>query len=186
MGLRVTGIDAQEAYLARVRAWAEREGVPLDLRRGDISRLHDEGAFDAVLCLFTSFGYFADPAEDQRVLDGARRALAEGGRFLLETAHRDGVVRGMHVREARAPGGRAFREEPRFDCVSGVLEARWTLTAPGRPARGYTSRMRPYSATELEAMLARAGFREVAFRRDLEDGGAPSPDSYTVVAIASR
>jgi SAM-dependent methyltransferase len=181
-GFEVLGVDAQAGYLERARAWAAREGVALSLRRANIAELELPPRFDAVLCLFTSFGYFADPREDARVLVRARAALRPGGKFLLETAHRDGVVRLMHVREMEAPDGRRWREEPRFDPVSGVLEAKWTVTTAGA-ARTFTSRMRPYSATELDAMLRAAGFRSVAFHGDL-DGGPPSLDRYTIVAVA--
>lgn len=182
-GHRVTGVDAQERYLERARAHAARDGVPLALRRGDIARLADEAAFDAALCLFTSFGYFADPADDRRVLAGAHRALRPGGRLVLETAHRDGVVRLHGVREA-VRGARRFREEPRFDPVTGILETRWSVSAP-QGARAFTSRMRTYTATALARMLREAGFAEVRLLGGLE-GGAPSIDRYTVVALALR
>jgi SAM-dependent methyltransferase len=185
MGYRVVGVDMQEGYLARARDLAAREHVAVDLRRGDVAELALDAEFDAVLCVFTSFGYFAEPSEDGRVLDAAWRALRPGGRFLLETAHRDGVVRLVRAREARAADGRTWREEPRFDPVSGVLEARWSITSAAG-TRSYTSRMRPYSATELRDMLARAGFRDVRFHRDLDGAGPPSLDSYTLVAVGSR
>jgi SAM-dependent methyltransferase len=184
MGHRVVGLDAQAGYLARARAWAAREGVPLDLRQGDLATAPLPRDLDAVLCVFTSFGYFAEPGRDGAVLARARAALRPGGRLLLETAHRDGVVRLLRPREATAPDGRRWREEPRFDPVSGVLEARWTLTTADG-TRAFTSRMRPYSATELAGMLRRAGFRRTTFHGDL-DGGPPSLDAYTVVAVAER
>ncbi len=184
MGHRVVGVDAQAGYLARARAWAAREGVPLELRQGDVARMPLPSGLDAVLCVFTSFGYFADPEQDGAVLARTREALRPGGRLLLETAHRDGVVRLLRARETVAPDGRRCCEEPRFDPVSGVLETRWRIRA-GERTRTFVSRLRPYSATELGAMLRRAGFREVAFHGDL-DGGPPSLDAFTVVAVAER
>jgi SAM-dependent methyltransferase len=182
-GFRVTGVDAHAGYLERARAWAEREGVELSLCRADMSKLTFHSEFDAALCVFNSFGYFDDPGSDQAVLERARQALRPGGRFLLEVAHRDGIARTVHVREARAADGRRFREEPRFDLVSGLLEARWTLDSP-RGTRTFVSRMRPYTATQLGEMLRRAGFRDVRFQRDL-DGGEPSLDSFMLVALAT-
>jgi SAM-dependent methyltransferase len=184
LGFRVIGVELQAPYLERARAAAQAAGVALELRRGDMADLALDGEVDAAVCLFSSFGYFADRARDERVLRAARRALRPGGRFLLETAHRDGVVRLMHVREARAADGRRWREEPRFDPVTGVMEARWTLTAAGAERR-FTSRIRMYTATELDEMLRAAGFREVAFHGGL-DGSPPSLDRYEIVAVATR
>ena len=48
-----------------------------------------EGEFDAVINVFTAFGYFEDPEDDLRTLRGVRVALKPGGRFLLETLHRE-------------------------------------------------------------------------------------------------
>jgi SAM-dependent methyltransferase len=183
-GHAVTGLDVQDGYLARARAWAARERVPLELRRADVSRLAYDDAFDAAISLFTSFGYFDDPADDRRVLEGARRALRRGGRFVLETAHRDGVVRLLRPRELRAADGRRFREDPAFDPVAGTLVTRWTVDAVAGPRR-YTTRMRAYSATELDAMLRAAGFADVRFFGTLA-GGSPSLDSWTITATAAR
>ncbi len=183
-GHRVVGVDAQPGYLARARAWAEREGLALDLRLGDMAALALDRAFDAAICAFTSFGYFADRREDLRVLESAWRALRPGGRFLLETAHRDGVVRLLPVQEARLADGRAFRSVPRFEPVSGILELTWTVSSPAG-SRSLRTRLRPYSATELAEMLADVGFRDVRFFGDL-DRSAPSLDSYTIVALGTR
>jgi SAM-dependent methyltransferase len=177
-------MDMHAGYLARARAWASREGLAVALRQGDIAEPVFAEEFDAVLCLFNSFGYFADRRQDQRVLDHACAALRPGGRFLLEAAHRDGVVRTMHVREADAPDGRCWREEPSFDLVTGVVEARWTVTSP-RGSRTFVSRSRPYSATEMGDTLREAGFHDVRFHGDLA-GSAPSLDAYMIVALASR
>ncbi len=183
-GLRVLGIDAQPGYLARARAWAERERVEVDLRLGDMAALELERAFDAVVCAFTSFGYFAERRQDLRVLERAHRALRPGGRLLLETAHRDGVVRLLPVQEARLADGRAFRSVPRFDPISGILELTWTVASPAG-TRSFRTRLRPYSGTELREMLAEAGFRDLRFLGDL-DGSPPSLDSYTIVAVGTR
>ncbi len=183
-GHRVVGVDAQPGYLARARAWAEREGLRLDLRLANMAALELDRGFDGAICAFTSFGYFADRREDLRVLERAFRALRPGGRFLLETAHRDGVVRLLPVQQARLPDGRAFRSVPSFDPVSGVLSLTWTVTSPAG-ARSFVTRLRPYSATELAEMLGEVGFREVAFYGDL-DRSPPSLDAYTVVAVGTR
>ncbi len=184
MGHRVVGIDAQPGYLARARERAASEGVAVELRLGDMATAPLPSGLDAVLCVFTSFGYFADAERDGAVLSRVREALRPGGQLLLETAHRDGVVRLLRAREATARDGRRWREEPAFDLVAGVLETRWTLRST-QGTRTFTTRLRPYSATELHQMLRRAGFREVAFHGDL-DGAPPSFDAWTVVAVARR
>jgi SAM-dependent methyltransferase len=142
-----------------------------------------ERPFDAVLCVFNSFGYFADTALDRRVLETAHAALRPGGQFLLEAAHRDGVVRTMHARE-RQGADRHWREEPAFDLSTGVVETRWTVTRGGA-TKTFASRWRPYTVTELGEMLRAAGFAAARFYSDM-DRSPPSVDSYMVVALAER
>ena len=184
MGFRVVGIDVQSGYLARARTRAEREGVVVELVRGDVSYLDVDAAFDGALSLFTSFGYLASRADDERLLARVRRALRPGARFVLETAHRDGVVRLLSERVREAPDGRRWREDPSFDLRAGVVEATWTLTSGAR-TRHFTTRLRAYTAGELVSMLDLAGFRDVRLLGSL-DGGRPSLDSYTVVAVGTR
>ena len=182
-GVRVTGVDLHAGFLAHAREWAAREGVPAEFVQGDIAAVALSHPFDAVLSVFNSFGYFADPAQDRRVIESAFRALRPGGRFLLEAAHRDGVVRTMHVRE-RTGDDRHRLEEPRLDPVSGILETRWTVTK-GDARKVFSSRSRPYSATELRDMLTAAGFEGIRFQADLH-GSPASLDSYMIVALAER
>jgi SAM-dependent methyltransferase len=182
-GYSVTGVDLHAGLLARARAWAEREAVQVELVRADISEVRLGRAFDAALCLFNSFGYFAAPARDARVIARAAEALRPGGAFVLEAAHRDGVVRTMHVRE-RVDGDRRWLEVPRFDPVTGILESRWTVTEGDRE-RTFTWRSRPYAASELSEMLRGAGFHRIRFHSDF-DGSPPSLDRYMIVAVGEK
>ena len=67
-GLKVTGLD----YSAHLLKKAKTRGTGRMLRyvRGDMRALPAAWAssFDVVLNLFTSFGFFLDPADDARVI----------------------------------------------------------------------------------------------------------------------
>ncbi len=74
-GFRVTGYDLSEAMLERARTDAIARGIEVRWMRGDMRALPFDTEFDAVINVFTAFGYFADPAEDLEVLRRVRRAL---------------------------------------------------------------------------------------------------------------
>jgi SAM-dependent methyltransferase len=78
MGYRVTGLDLSEVLVAR-----GREKYPqLDLRVGDMRRI--PGAFDLILSLFTSFGYFETDEENEEVVRSVYKALNPGGVYWLD------------------------------------------------------------------------------------------------------
>ena len=140
-----------------------------------------DASFDAALNLFTSLGYLGD-AEDTRALAEIGRVLRPGGRLVIEVMHRDLLVRDFTEQDWRLVGeGRLLLEQRTFDAVAGVAQVTQTLIegAGERDSRSYS--MRVYSATELVAMLAAAGFAEARCYGDL-DGREFAPGTRLVVA----
>lgn len=84
-GFRVVGVDLSPAMLAEARR-RFTEGPRLRFRRGDMRRIAFREEFDAVINLYTSFGYFT-PAQNVTALRRMARALRPGGRLLVD--HRD-------------------------------------------------------------------------------------------------
>src|SRR2546421_15037 len=78
-----------ELFLERARAAAGGRGVDVRWVHGDMREIPFAAEFDAVLNLFTAFGYLETDEEDQKVLAGVQKALKPGGRFLMEIIHRD-------------------------------------------------------------------------------------------------
>jgi SAM-dependent methyltransferase len=83
--MRAVGVDYSPAMLERAVELSGAELTPHYVR-ASMHRLPFKESFDAVVSLYTSFGYFEDPAENRRTLLEAFVALKEGGRFLLDTA----------------------------------------------------------------------------------------------------
>ncbi len=107
------------------------------------------GRFDAVLKLFTSFGFFADPADDQRVLGEFARVLAPGGTLMWHGGSRDGVMARFLDRDWwQTSDGTLHAQERSFDPLSGILtvESRWRGRG-GSVSREH--RIRLYTATRL-------------------------------------
>lgn len=152
-GCEVVAVDRSSYLLARAAEAARRRRVRVGWIRGDTGALPFEAGFDAVLSLFSSLGYGRGEEEDVRVLGEARRVLARGGRFLLETMHRDLVAREFVERDWwEGPDGGPVRVAREFDAVQGVSRE-WLHW--GEVEKYHEIRVR--SATEWAALLARAG-----------------------------
>jgi len=80
-GYTVTGLDLSPASIAAAQALAQ-SGMHFEV--ADMRHLPDHTTYDAVVNLFTSFGYFANAQDNLRVLQGVRRILKPGGYFVLD------------------------------------------------------------------------------------------------------
>jgi SAM-dependent methyltransferase len=157
-GYRVTGVD-WSAELLRVARTRGRMRA-LRYHRGDMRALPGEwrGRFDAVLNLFTSFGFFDDPADDARVIHEAARVLAPGGRFVWYGGSRDGVMAKWVGRDGWTTSDDTRIEHVRtFDPVDGRITIRTTWRRRGQPVEAREHRIRLYTADRLSQLCLEAG-----------------------------
>lgn len=115
------------------------------------------GRFDAVVNLFTSFGFFADPRDDERVIREFARVLTPGGVLVWHGASRDGVAARFLARDWwRTRDGTIVAQQRAFDPLGGLLtvESQWK----GLSGRGQrVHRIRLYTATRLSELCRDAG-----------------------------
>jgi SAM-dependent methyltransferase len=185
-GFAVTGYDLSEALLSRARADAAARSVELRWVRGDMRALSFQAEFDAVINVFTAFGYFADEADDVEALRRVRRALVPGGRFLLETLHRDALLARFqpHLEYTTSNGARVVRDYV-FDLARDVIEDRVALVRPDGSRAQYTSALRVRSLRSLLALVQEAGLEPVAWYGGL-GGGPLQLDSRRLVLLSKR
>jgi SAM-dependent methyltransferase len=170
-GFAVDALDYSRHLLAVARAGAGATAVRF--HRGDMRALPPRwtGRFDAVINVFTSFGFFRHPADDARALAEMARVLRPGGTLVWHGASRDGVMARFLGRDWWPIGDDTLvAHERTFDPLSGILtvDAQWRGPA-GLGHRTYA--MRLFTATRLAEMLAQVGvIVEEAF-----DGFAPRP-----------
>jgi 2-polyprenyl-3-methyl-5-hydroxy-6-metoxy-1,4-benzoquinol methylase len=86
-GFLVTGFDYSEYLLNFARKEAEEANLSVSFVQGDMRNLVFEDEFDAIINLFTSFGYFETIEDDRAVLKGVHHALKRDGFFLLDFAN---------------------------------------------------------------------------------------------------
>ncbi|HZP39076.1 MAG TPA: methyltransferase domain-containing protein [Methylomirabilota bacterium] len=164
-GFRVVGVDLSRAMIAEARR-RFREGPRLTFVRRDVRRLAFRAEFDAVVNLYTSFGYFT-AAENRATLRRLARALRPGGRLLID--HRDPAYDAALPRRLcyRAGRTRLLLEDRRFDRRTGVNETTQLVLTPGRRA----VRQRRFRIQELTLGQWRRALREAGLSLERAYGG---------------
>jgi SAM-dependent methyltransferase len=168
-GFDVTGIDYSMPLLRIAKA--RGTGKRLRYRRGDMRALPSDwsGKFDAVLNLFTSFGFFDNPADDATVIGEFARVLAPGGRLVWYGGSRDGVVSRWVGRDSWTTRNRTVVNHDRaFDPLSGEITIQTTWRGPSGSGKRL-HRIRLYTATRLAELCADAGLVVEAVYDGLSD-----------------
>ena len=156
-GFDVDGLDYSPDLLAKARA--RGTGPRLRYTRGDMRRLPARwtGRFDALLNLFTSFGFFAEPSDDRRVIEQFARVLKPGGVMVWYGGNRDGVMARFLERDWwQTQDGTLIAQERSFDSLSGVLTVN-TVWSNKKRSGSRDHRIRLYTPTRLAELCADVG-----------------------------
>jgi len=156
-GYDVQGVDLSRDLLAL--AQHRGAGPNLKYRRADMRHLPSSwsGRFNAVINLFTSFGFFLDPADDVRVIAEFARVLKPDGLLVWHGGSRDGVMAKFLERDWwTTRNGTLIGHEREFDPLSGVLTVRSAWRGP-KASGEREHRIRLYTATRLAELCRDAG-----------------------------
>ncbi len=201
-GLRVTGLDDEDAMLARARARLTPFGEQVRLVRGDMRRL-DLGdlkseRFDLVLIAANTFLHLEDHAAQRACLAGIRDLLRPEGLAILDVTnpfHAMALPQGTLTLRRQVVDEETGRET----AVTGVLEVdpawprvvdrlffdEWGL---GEPLRRLASRveLRLVFMPELELLLAAAGLGIADAYGDYELGPYHAGAERMIVVLRPR
>ncbi len=165
-GFQVTGVDRTRLYLDRASQQAEAEGLKVEFVQEDMRTFCRPDAFDAVVNLFTSFGYFEDPADDRRVAMNVYRSLKPGGVFLLDTMGKEILARIFCERDWYEENDVLILQERKITKNWSWIENRWILFKDNNRFELNLAH-RIYSAVELSSLLTACGFTQVDVYGDL-------------------
>lgn len=124
-GYNITGIDLSKEAIATAREKADQmglSGIRFEVRdmRNPLPK-----TFDAIVNLFTTFGYFKSDEENASVLDSVQKMLRPGGFFVLDylnarkveqdhSKHDEGEFQGIHYDIKRHIDNNAIIKEIEF------------------------------------------------------------------------
>jgi hypothetical protein len=101
---------------------------------------------------------------------------------VIDIVHRDVLLHTFREQDWELLGeGRLLLEQRTFEPAAGLVQVTQTVIEPSGERESRTYSLRVYTATELLAMLARAGFADVRCYGDF-DGRAFGIDTRLVLA----
>lgn len=155
-GFEVTGVDLSEVLLREARR-IDPEGR-VSWLQADMRQLPLDGGYDAVVNLFSSFGYFERDEEHVKVLREIYRMLKPQGRFIIDFLNPAYTAAHLVPASQRVDEGQCIDEQRAIE--NGYVKKWITITNeanPGEEPRHYVERIKLYSRETFEAMLVEAG-----------------------------
>ncbi|TKH46674.1 class I SAM-dependent methyltransferase [Paenibacillus terrae] len=156
-GYKVTGVDLSGVLLREAHA-SDPEGR-VSWHQGDMREVPLEESFDAVMNLFTSFGYFEEDTEQLKVLKEIYRLLKPGGRFIIDYLNPAYVAAHLVPHSSREDEGNQIEEHRVIEdgFVKKQIAIRSIGLADEEPARVYHERVKLYPYEKFRALLEEAG-----------------------------
>lgn len=172
-GYQVTGIDFSGYFIRLAKKNARKEGVQVEFIKNDMRNLNFINKFDAIIHMFTSFGYFKDEKDNILVIQKISHALKPGGKLFMDLANPVLIFKHMIERDTEKKQSR-LATKGRIRSLSNGLQVflkeeldpvtmRWFIirewNEKGKTHKNYTSDIRLYSFSELKHLLEENGFR---------------------------
>lgn len=185
-GYDVTGMDLSDVLLKEAQNEEGAENV--NWVQGDMRELpFADGEFDAVVNLFTSFGYFKEDREHLRVLQEIRRVLRPGGRYIIDFMNPPHVERHLKPFTEREEEGLKIEERRKIE--DGYVKKHITIIPEnkqdGGEPREYDERVKLYTLDEFTCLLAEAELEIDEVRGDYDEKRY-KPDSPRMIFVGKR
>ncbi|MNY09302.1 dTDP-3-amino-3,4,6-trideoxy-alpha-D-glucopyranose [compost metagenome] len=154
-GFEVTGVDLSKVLLQE--AIKQGSDGHVTWINGDMRDVPLSEPFDAIVNLFTSFGYFDEDEQNEQVLHEIYRLLKKKGRFIIDFLNPVYVKAHLVPQSERTEGDLTIRETRAIE--DGCVRKRIVISQKGEPDRHYLEQVKLYERPKFEAMLQKAGLR---------------------------
>jgi len=161
-GIRMTVLDLSPELIQLGQERAREENLEINWVTADMREIPAED-YDAVISIFTSFGYFDAESENESVLTAAKTALRPGGALLVDLTNRDMRIVNQQEKKWKDIGDLLLLEDHRFD----LQKSRWIVSRMCIPKSNsgtsdvFDYNIRLYSPHEIVTLCNRLGFKNI-------------------------
>jgi SAM-dependent methyltransferase len=163
-GLKVTGLDLNPDYVQLAEQAARASKVSIETVAADMREIPFDNKFDAIVNMYSSFGYLESEAEDLKVLESAAKALKAGGQLLLDMLNREWAIDNYIQNDWHTGAdGTLYVERRDLDLKSSRMHVHFIVVNPqGGRRESIGHNIRLYTLTEMTRLLERVGIEVTA------------------------
>ena len=185
-GYSMVGQDLSATFLDLAKDAAAARNLQIRFVHADMREIPFEGEFDAIINMFTAFGYFDDDTEDQKVLNAVGRALKPGGKFLIDLLNTPRVIRDFRAQSWEELSDGTFVLTQRdYNLLTGNNAELRAYIAPDGRVHEVRLTCRLYFYPELTKMLNHADLTPIQVFGDY-DGSEYTWDSRRMIVLAEK
>lgn len=186
MGYTMTGLDLSEKALTLLRKKAKATRVRIRLLRSDMRKIPWTNEFDAVINMFTAFGYLENDREDFKVLKGIAAALKPDGKFLIDIANIQWMLGHFIPRSWHRTNGMLMLEDRKYNPQTRRHTTHLYILDKKGKWHHQLHRIRMYSLPEMKKLLAKVGLKVVRIFGDTVGIVPFSKDTKRLVILAVK
>ena len=162
-GYRVLGIDSSPLYIKFAEDFKNVLNLEnLDFKLVDMRELAFKDSFDAVINMWSSFGYFDDDT-NEKIVSNFYNALKKGGALIIDIENRDYILK-YFIRETfkEKEDGVFILERRKFNPVTSVVSTHRYIVGPNL-RKDYIRHIRIYSLTEMINLFKKFAFKNIEY-----------------------
>ena len=182
-GYDVTSVDLSENLLNVARKSAEELMLNINIIKSDLRLLNLADRFQLIINLFTSFGYFEQDYENEKIIKIVEQQLNENAYFVLD------FFNVVHLKKNLIPISydkveeAIIRQERTFDQDRIVKKI---TVIKKNSERIYFESVRAYSKSELSRMILKNGLKIIKIFGDYSGNAFDEDNSSRIIIIAQK
>lgn len=182
-GYDVTSVDLSENLLNVARKSAEELMLNINIIKSDLRLLNLADRFQLIINLFTSFGYFEQDFENEKIIKIVEQQLNENAYFVLD------FFNVVHLKKNLIPISydkveeAIIRQERTFDQDRIVKKI---TVIKKNSERIYFESVRAYSKSELSRMILKNGLKIIKIFGDYSGNAFDEDNSSRIIIIAQK
>lgn len=184
-GYQVTGIDLSEAAIQKAKHLSEVEG--LTNTRFLVSDMRDrmDQSFDSILNLFTTFGYFLNDFENQKVLMNVSSMLNNEGVFIQDFLNPSVIKKSLVPEEEGNYENLNYRIERMIENDMVYKNIRFTGPTLDKPVE-FNERVKLYSLDWFQENLRQAGLALQSIYGEYDGSSYIKENSSRMIMISRK